>query len=51
MRIIRLDGSPESVSMLAEAVADALNGGPAVLPLGPAASPPPPASRHVRQAE
>jgi O-succinylbenzoic acid--CoA ligase len=51
VRIIRLDGSPESVSMLAEAVADALNGGPAVLPLGPAASPPPPASRHVRQAE
>jgi o-succinylbenzoate---CoA ligase len=51
VRIIRLVGSPESVGVLTEAVADALDGGPAVLPLGPAAPPPPPASRHVRQAE
>jgi o-succinylbenzoate---CoA ligase len=37
---ILLDGSPEAVDTLAAAVADALDGGPAVLPLGPATPPP-----------
>ena len=36
MRTIRLDGSPEAVGSLAGAVAEALDGGPAVLPLGAA---------------
>jgi O-succinylbenzoic acid--CoA ligase len=40
VRIIRLDGSPEAVASLAGAVAEALDGGPAVLPLGEAAVPP-----------
>ena len=40
MRIIRLDGSPEAVGSLTGAVADALDGGPAVLPLGAAAAAP-----------
>ena len=39
MRTIRLDGSPEAVTALAAAVADALDGGPAVLPLEAAAPP------------
>ena len=48
MRIIRLDGSPEAVGVLAGAVADALDGGPAVLPLEAAGAPtrrPPPVTR------
>ena len=48
MRIIRLDGSPEAVTALAAAVAHALDGGPAVVPLRAAAPPytrlPPPAT-------
>jgi len=36
---ILLDGSPDAVDALAAAVADALDGGPAVLPLGPATPP------------
>lgn len=40
MRIIRLDGSPEAVGALTGAVAEALDGGPAVLPLGAAARAP-----------
>ena len=40
MRIIRLDGSPEAVGFLAAAVGDALDGGPAVLPLDETAAPP-----------
>ena len=40
MRIIRLDGSPEAVGALTGAVAEALDGGPAVLPLGAAATAP-----------
>ena len=43
MRIIRLDGSPEAVGSLTGAVAEALDGGPAVLPLGAAATAPAPA--------
>ena len=39
MRIIRLDGSPEAVGSLTGAVAEALDGGPAVLPLAAAAAP------------
>ena len=44
MRIIRLDGSPEAVDGLTAALADALDGGPAVLPL--AAGAPLPAVVH-----
>ena len=40
MRIIRLDGSPDAVGRLVAGVGDALGGGPAVLPLGPAAAAP-----------
>jgi O-succinylbenzoic acid--CoA ligase len=36
VRIIAVDGSPNAVDALVAAVADALDGGPAVLPLGPA---------------
>src|SRR6188474_2813119 len=39
VRTIRLDGSPEAVTALAAAVAHALDGGPAVLPLEAAAPP------------
>ena len=52
MRIIRLDGSPESVATLVTAVAAALQGGPAVLPLGPAAPariPTPGSANHPTQ--
>lgn len=42
MRIIELDGSPEAVGVLVDAVADALAGGPAVLPVGPATPVPEP---------
>ena len=52
MRIIRLDGSPEAAGTLAAAVADALDGGPAVLPLEAAAPPyarvPPPVAASDR---
>jgi O-succinylbenzoic acid--CoA ligase len=40
VRITRVDGSPDAVNALAVAVADALEGGPAVLPLGPTTPPP-----------
>ena len=40
MRIIRLDGSPEAVGSFTGVVAEALDGGPAVLPLGAAAMAP-----------
>jgi O-succinylbenzoic acid--CoA ligase len=40
VRTIRLDGSPEAVGSLTGAVAEALDGGPAVLPLGAAATAP-----------
>ena len=51
MRIIRLDGSPAAVDDLAAAVAHALDGGPAVLPLDATAPPyvrvpPPRAPNH-----
>ena len=52
MRIIRLDGSPAAAADLAAAVADALDGGPAVLPLEATAPPyarvPPPATAAAR---
>jgi o-succinylbenzoate---CoA ligase len=46
VRTITVDGSPERVGELVDALADALDGGPPVLPLGPgargpAAAPPP----------
>jgi len=37
---VRVDGSPERVAALGSALADALDGGPAVLPLGPDAPEP-----------
>ena len=40
MRIIRLDGSPGAVQELTDALADALDGGPAVLPLAAGATAP-----------
>ena len=52
MRTIRLDGAPEAVADLAAAVAHALDGGPAVVPLEAAAPPyarvPPPAAAAAR---
>ena len=50
MRIVRLDGSPAAVEVLVDALAATLDGGPAVLPLGPGAAVPEvpevPAGRH-----
>ena len=40
MRIVRLDGSPAAVEVLVDAIAATLDGGPAVLPLGPGAAVP-----------
>jgi O-succinylbenzoic acid--CoA ligase len=40
VRIIRLDGSPSAGGVLAAALTDALDGGPAVLPLGAGATAP-----------
>jgi o-succinylbenzoate---CoA ligase len=40
VRIVRLDGSPAAVDVLVDALAAALDGGPAVLPVGPGAEVP-----------
>lgn len=40
MQVVRLDGSPTAVAVLVAALRSALDGGPAVLPVGPGLTPP-----------